>query len=1070
MMNLRLNRVAPLTFFFVHFLCTVCAAGSSIVPQRLCCENRENPLGIDSPKPRLSWILRAVDPNAKELRQSAYHILVASSGENLDAHQGDLWDSGKIVSDATHSIAYDGGELNSSQAVFWKVRVWDQDGNVSGWSSASHWVMGILKPEDWKAKWITASDFEEFDLMPKKLGYHGKESREQDAVQWVQVDLGKSRTLQSVRLCPMFHAEKKGFGFPIRFKLELSDDPEFSSSELLADHTSKDYENPGLKPVDFPVKNISARYVRLTANKLWPRGDGVYCLALRQLAAFSGEKNVALKTPVRALDSVDDFGWGIQGLTDGVMSSSVSQNDTRYASMMLRNDFFVKPGLKRAVVHISGLGHYELSVNGKKVGVDLLSPGWTDYRKTILYDTYDITEQLRQGDNAAGIMIANGMYHVLHTPGRYNKFEGTFGLIKAIAQLRLEYADGSVQIVGTDESWRVQNGPATYSDVYGGEDFDARALPNGWDRPGFDAKHWISARKIEGPGGVLRGLSFSNPPIRAFEVLTPLEKRELKPNVVVYDMGQNASIIPRLRVKGSAGDIVRMIPGELLHENGSVNQASGGGPSYWQYTLRGDASEESYFSKFFYRGARYLQLETIPVDNGNGKPPQVESLENVVVHADCTPIGSFESSSELFNRTWTLIRWAQRSNMFSVMTDCPHREKLGWLEEDHLNGPALRYNFDMTMLMAKIVNDMKDAQTATGMVPSIAPEYVKFGGEGDQNGFRNSPEWGSSLILVPWQQYLFSGETKLFEQYYDCMTAYMNYLQSKANGHILDFGLGDWFAIGEDTPATITGTATYYQDAYVMSIIARLLGKDDDARRYDLLSKQISRAFNDKFFDPKSGTYQPNTQTANAMPLALGMVPAEHRDSVLAAIVKNVRERGNALTSGDVGYRYLLRALADHGRSDVIFDMNNHSDRPGYGMQLARGATSLTEAWDANPGPSQNHFMLGQINEWFFHDLAGIRPDETAPGFKTVIIQPAFVGDLTSVRARYDSIVGPIVSQWERKEKTVILSVELPPNVEASVRLPTPAEGDWKPESRSGNEHTYKIGSGKHVFQIKVDP
>lgn len=350
------------------------------------------------------------------------------------------------------------------------------------------------------------------------------------------------------------------------------------------------------------------------------------------------------------------------------------------------------------------------------------------------------------------------------------------------------------------------------------------------------------------------------------------------------------------------------------------------------------------------------------------------------------------------------------------MTDCPHREKLGWLEEDHLNGPALRFNFDMQSIFAKVMNDIADSQTETGFVPNIAPEFVKFGGDGDSNPFRNSPEWGSAYILVAWQQYQFNGDLELLRRHYASMKRYVDYLERKSQDHILNFGLGDWYDIGPKppgvsqlTPNSLIATAIFYEDALVLAKTARLLGQNADATRFEALSKQVKDAFNTKFFNPATGTYSTNSQTANSMPLVLGIVDPANRQSVVEAIVADVQRRGNALTSGDVGYRYLLRALAENGRSDVIFDMNNQSEKPGYGYQLKMGATSLTEAWDANPSSSQNHFMLGQINEWFFHDLAGIQP--AGPGFSKINIKPAFVGDLARVAATHNSPYGEIKSE-----------------------------------------------------------
>jgi hypothetical protein len=855
------------------------APAASLQPAQLRCEFRDSALGVDAPRPRLSWLLTATDPGARGLQQTAARILVASSAAILARDEGDLWDSGKLPGDSTTLIPYGGAALATDQTVFWKVRVWDARKRASAWSAPATWTMGVVDPADWQARWIGA--------------------------------------------------------------------------------------------------------------------------------------------PPSPADA------------------------TSTATTLLRREFTVRPGLVRALIHVTGVGHYDLSINGAKVGDQLLSPGWTDYRKTVLYDTFDVTAHLRAGaPNALGIVLGNGMYHVPQVEGRYTKFTGSQGPRQAIARLRLDYADGTSELVPTDARWQIAPGPITFCHVYGGEDYDARLEPSGWDRPAFTAPAaapaWSPAAELSGPGGELRGLSHAAPPLRTIEELRPVAVREIRPGLVVYDLGQNASLMPRLSVRGPAGSRVRITPAELLRADGTVDRGSvGRPPAHWQYTLAGTAAPESWFPRFFYHGSRYLQVESSPASPGETLP-RVESLIGVVVHTSSAPVGDFATSSDLFNRIRALVRWAQRSNLVSVITDCPHREKLGWLEQYHLNGPSLRYEHDLGALFGKTFQDMADAQTPEGLVTSTAPEYSVF-----KDGFRDSPEWGSALILAAWQQYVFTGDTAPFALHYDAMCRYVAYLGTQSRDHLLSHGLGDWYDVGPKkpgraqlTPPRLTATAIYYEDLLALSRIASLLGKPDDAARHAALAGEVKAAFNRDLFRPDTGVYATGSQTANAMPLVLGLVEPTRAPAVLDAIVADIRARGDALSAGDVGYRYLLRALADGGRSDVVFTMNNQSEKPGYGYQLARGATSLTEAWNADPRSSQNHFMLGQITEWFYHDLAGIQPDASAPGFRRFVIKPAFVGDLTWVRASYDSPQGKITSAWRRTADRLELDLVITPNTSASVHVP----------------------------------
>ena len=1009
------------------------APAAGLSPVGLRCEYGENPLGVDVPKPRLFWKLESGE---RGQHQTAYQVLAASSADVLARDQGDLWDSGKVASDETIHVPYAGQPLKSSQQVFWKVRVWDKDGGASAWSPAASWTTGMLTDLDWQASWISAKDAGQ--LPRKSIGYHAGETKQEDEVKWVQVDLGQSWPIASIRLHPMRHADRDGFGFPLRFKVEVSGEAGFQQATLIADHTAADYANPGLKAVAFDAKGAKARFVRITVNKLWKLNTAC-CFALSQLEVVSNGRNVAVGGRVTHKDSVENFGWGAAGLTDGAgLVGEKAKAD--YQTMMLRREFTVKPGLKRAVAHVCGLGQHEVSVNGRKVGEDLLSPGWTKYDKTCLYDTFDLTPLLREGANAIGLFLGNGMYNV--QAGRYTKFKGTFGPLKAVGQLHLDYADGTTEIIGTDGKWRASSGPITFSCIYGGEDYDARLEPKGWSQAGFDDSKWEAALAVKGPGGKLEGFCSAAPPLRAIEVLKPASVKELKPGVAVYDLGQNAPIMPRLKVKGRAGDVVRIIPAELLRGDGSVDRGSvGGGAAYWQYTLAGTGSEE-WFPKFWYHGCRYLQVELKSASGG--ELPVVELLEGVVVHTASAPIGEFACSNELFNRIRTLIRWAQRANLVSVVTDCPHRERLGWLEQYHLNGPALRYEFDLAQLFTKGMTDMADSQLANGLVPDIAPEYTVFSG-----GFRDSPEWGSAYVIVPWQQYEWTGDLELLRRHYDGMKKYVAYLGSKSKEQIVSHGLGDWYDIGPNppgyaqlTPMALTATAFYYQDAWIVAKAAALLGFADDAKKYEELAGQIRAAFNKAFFKPDSGQYATGSQCANAIPLVMNLAESTSRASAVEGIVQDVRKRGNAVTAGDVGYRYLLRALADGGRSDVIFDMNNQSEKPGYGYQLKKGATSLTEAWDAGRGSSQNHFMLGHIIEWFYHDLAGIGCDPSGPGFKKIIIKPQPVGDITWARGSYGSVRGKIVSDWKIAEGVLTLRATIPPGCTATIFVPAKSPGE----------------------------
>jgi hypothetical protein len=519
--------------------------------------------------------------------------------------------------------------------------------------------------------------------------------------------------------------------------------------------------------------------------------------------------------------------------------------------------------------------------------------------------------------------------------------------------------------------------------------------------------------------------------------LQPIKTNNFSSSTVVYDLGQNAALIPTLMAHGEPGASIQITPAELTNSDGTVNRGSvGGGSAYWKYTLAGSGTE-TWTPRFFYHGCRYLQV-VLSAAPGSSSLPVVDSLSGVVIQAATANVGDFSCSNDLFNRTRTLIRWAQRNNLISLLTDCPHRERLGWLEQYNLHGPSLRYEFDVGQLFAKTMQDMADSQTASGLQPSIAPEYVVFGG-----GFRDSPEWGSSVIIVPWQHYLFTGDDTLLRNYYSTMTNYFGYLKNQAVNNFLNYpsGLGDWYDIGPNapgysqlTPVSLTADAYYCLDAQILARVATVLGKTAEASQFNSLATNIAAAFNSTYYSAGNGYYSTGSQTAQSMPLALGMVDSNKQASVTAALVANVYSQG--LTAGDIGHRYLLRALADMGRSDVVFDLHSGTNAAGYGYILNQGATALTEAWDANTSSSQDHFMLGHITEWFYHDFAGIQSDDTAPGFQRVIIKPAFVGGITSVNASYNSVRGMIASSWTCSNNQATLNVTIPVGSTGMIYLP----------------------------------
>lgn len=768
---------------------------------------------------------------------------------------------------------------------------------------------------------------------------------------------------------------------------------------------------------------------------------------------------------------------GIHELRSDFKDNTETLGQKRYITPYFRKKFAITKKVKTAFVAVAGLGHYELSLNGEKVSNRFLAPGWTQYDKTCLYNMYEVTEQLQKGENAIGALVGNGFYNI--NTERYIKFAITYGSPTLICKLKIEYEDGSIETIVSDDTWKTDKSPITFTSIFGGEDYDANLEQAGWDAPDFDDSTWKKALISNGPKGELK--VEMDYPLQVMEVFDNPEIKRPE-GIYLYDFKQNVSGIVKLKVKGKKGQTLRLHPAERLMDNGLMNQKTSGTPVWFQYTLKG-GGEEVWVPKFTYYGFRYVQIEGA-VPKGKPNPenlPEITELQSLHTRNSSPTIGSFNCSNELFNRTYELIDWSVKSNLASVTTDCPHREKLGWLEVTHLMGNSIKHTYDIYNLYDKIVDDMIDSQTTDGLIPDISPEYVEF-----SQGFRDSPEWGSSSIMLPWYLYKWYGDRKTMERAYPMMKKYVGYLGSKADNHILDHGLGDWYDLGPKspgpaqlTPKSLTATAIYFRDLKLLSEMAQMIGHKKDAKHFGELAELVRVAFNNKFFNMKKMNYATGSQTSYAMPLYFGMVDKIYLKEVTNNLGAALKQNNFALTSGDVGYRYLLQILQKSGFSDIIYKMNNRSDVPGYGYQIEKGATSLTESWKAE-GASHNHMMLGHLTEWFYSGLGGIGQSEKSVAYKEISIDPAMVDGISHASTSYESPYGLIKCNWVKEDNVIKLNVNIPVNTTALIHLDiTPksiiSEGDRgisdarniEVLSKDSKKMVCKVGSGMYSFIIR---
>lgn len=897
-------------------------------------ENLTNPAGIETLQPRLSW---QITSTGRAIMQAKYRILVADDQSKLNLATGNMWDTQIVPSEQSLWIPYGGKPLEAGKTYFWKVQVWDNQGQMSDWSSdTAKFTVGLMQPADWSnAQWI---------------GYD-------------ELDAAK-------RYVPGIHAPGN----------------------------SKDYKSV------------------VSGNHVLP---------------------------------------------------------------LLRKNFAVSKPVKRATAFITGLGQYELHINGNKVGDQFMAPGWTNYDKRVLYNVLDVTKELTNGNNAIGVMLGNGFFNVPNE--RYRKTLLAYGNPKMIMKLLVEYTDGSKDQIISDNSWKTAPSPITFSSVYAGEEYNATLEQDGWDKAAFNDGAWKTAVVVKAPTGKL--VAETETPVKVMQTIAAQKTEKNSDTTVLVDFGQNASGIVRITLRGEKGQVVRIYPAELLTEDKRVNQKNSGKPYFYSYTLKG-TGDEVWEPRFSYYGFRYAEVSNAAPDTIKSKKLKAVIADIKMLHTrnSAQQVGKFESREDLMNETYSLIDWAIRSNMQSVLTDCPHREKLGWLEQTYLMGESIHFNYDIYSLYKKIVADMMADQTANGLVPNITPEYVLF-----DELFRDSPEWGSAAVILPYLIYQWYGDKTVMQEAWPMMTKYVIYLKSKANGHILSHGLGDWYDLGPNppgvaqlTPKELTATAIYYYDLDLLSKMAKLLGKTGDVGTYANWAADVKKAFNAKFYDAATKKYATGSQTAMAMPLAVGLVEDANKAGVLDQLKTDIITNESALTAGDIGFHFLVDALTKNGSAQTVYDMNSDEKVPGYGFQLKKGATALTESWQALDTKSNNHLMLGHLMQWFYDGVGGIKQEDTSVAYKNIIIAPEPILGLDKGSVSFNSPYGRVYSEWDHQYSYRVFTFQIPANTTATVYLPTPPNKNIMESNQLlsmrkeikqlgyiNGRQVFKLGSGKYKFIIK---
>lgn len=923
-----LIRKMPVMFCLITLLCAVLPALAQPAAEGLVCEYKTNPVGIDVPHPRLSWKLTSA---AQGVLQTAYQIRVAAAPENLKNGRGLIWDSGKIASDKSTHVAYDGPALTSGQRVWWQVMVWDNLKGKSKWSEVAYWEMGLLKEADWKASFITA---------------------------------------------------------------DITEAP-----------------------------------------------------------------------------------------------------NTAGPSPFLRKEFNAGKPVRSARIYATSLGLYTLQLNGKKVGDEEFTPGWTSYNKRLQYQVYDVTQQVVQGANAIGAVLGDGWYrgHIGWGNNNRNRYGDKLALL---LQLELTYNDGSKEIVLSDASWKANTGPVLFSDIYHGETYDARLSDRAWATAAFDDAAWKNVKILDHTKSTL--VASQGDPVKKIQELKPVKLLTTPKGEKVFDLGQNMVGWARLKVKGKKGDKVTLTFAEVLDKEGNFYTDNlRGAKNTDAYILNGEG-EETYEPHFTFHGFRYVKVEGFP---GTLTP---ENITGIVIHSAIKPTGSFRCSDPLINQLQSNIQWGQKGNFLDVPTDCPQRdERLGWTGDAQAFAPTASFNFNVASFFTKWLKDMAADQFKNGAVTDVVPDILNFHGEpglGNKTiGWAASAGWADAAVVIPWTVYLAYGDERILEAQYPSMKAWVEYMRGRAGERYLwtgDQHYGDWLSYnttdsdypGAYTEKDLIASAYFAYSSHLLANIATVLKKDEDAARYNKLFASIKDRFV-KEYATTGGRLVSNTQTAYALALAFDLLPDDLAAKAATHLKDDVRKFGH-ITTGFLGTPLICKVLTETGNLDEAYFLLNRKQYPSWLYPVTAGATTIWERWDAQrpDGSFQdvgmnsfNHYAYGAIGAWLYTTVAGINTDAAVPGYKHILFRPRPGGGLTNAEASIETLYGKVAAGWSMKGDTFVYTLSVPANTTATVVLPgaagkTVSAGKDPLErisqvssiTRNGNDLQFTVGSGNYEFSYAV--
>ena len=1048
--------------------------GKGLMPAYLRCEYLANPLGLEEPAPRLSWI---VESGERGQRQTAYHLLVASTEALLGKDRGDLWDTGKVESDETTGVAYAGQALRSHERCYWKVKVWDKDGRESHWSTPALWSMGLLKPEDWQAEWIGYDKPRQKSLLEApfegaKWIWHAADDPAKppkgQRLFWAVFDLPENSKIKTAQL---YAAADDAMRFSLNGHLRLITELGKDSWEQAHKADVPAEVRPGRNELRVVVENAEAGPAGLLAKLVVTTDDG-------QTHTFTTDNSW------KSTDTIpDDWQRGKLDASSWPAARIVAEYGAQPWGKLKFSDLFLPPAaylcapfradkpVASATLYATALGLADLHLNGQRVSDDYFTPGWTDYNKRVYYRAYDVTSLVRRGENTLGAILADGWFSGYIG---YRNIRDHYGkLTRLRAKLHLEYADGSTADIGTGSNWKAATGPELETDFLKGEAYDARLERTGWPQPGCDLSQWEAVNVGSDEVHPLVQ-PHPGPPVRAFEEIHAKAITEPKPGVFVLDLGQNFAGVPRLKIRGEPGQKITLRFAERLNPDGTI----------YVTNLRSARSTDTYICKgkgletwqprFTFHGFQYIEV------TGVKAKPDKDTVIGVALSSDTPAVGSFTCSDPMLNRLYKNIYYTQRANFIDIPTDCPQRdERMGWTGDAQVYIRTATMNTDVQAFFTKWLTDLcEDGQRADGQFPMVAPVKVA---EAD-----GGPAWADAGVICPSTIYDIYGDKRQLERHYPAMKRFIEFCRNRSTPEMLPpekfHCFGDWLNINADTPRDVIFAAYFARSTKLTANAAQIIGKTEDAAELNALFKQIRASFNKAYVD-KDGKIKGDTQTAYAMAIDFDLVTGKKAKLAAQHLVERVEERNYHLSTGFIGTKYLMLALSKIGRADLAYRLLHNDTFPSWGFSIKQGATSIWERWDGwtpekgfqDAGMNSfAHYSFGAVYQWIFGNVGGIQTK--GPAYKQIVIAPKMDDQLTSAKVSYASIHGLIVSDWKKKDGKLLLNATVPANVTAQIVLPAAAMDltesghaldqaeDVKFLRMDGPNAVLAVGSGNYSF------